>query len=140
MKKIVLSALLLAAVAASAQAVPPPIEPRWGATYSCDYQGYTGNASDPGYSVWHSPVYYNPGGTLLIRAKETFTTSYGTDTYNCSWAKPVTPYWGAPTTWEFTFNPSGPQCKKTVVHPGAYKIVFSDCTDGHTRTCNLVYN
>jgi opacity protein-like surface antigen len=139
MKKVVLFALLLATVAAAAASAQSHNEPRWSSTYRCDYQNYSGNASDPGYSTWHNPVYYNPGGTPLIRAQETFTTSYGTDTYNCSWAKPSTPGWGFSTTWEFTFNPSGPQCKKTVVSPGAYKIVFNECTDGHTRTCTLLY-
>lgn len=140
MKKVVLFALLLTTVAASSAFAQVHIEPKWNATYYCDYQNYTGNASDPGYSTWHSPQYFSPGGTPLIRAKETFTTSYGTDTYKCSWAKPVTPpYWGSPTTWEFTFNPDGPQCKKTLVFPGAYKITFDECTDGHRRTCNLIY-
>jgi hypothetical protein len=133
MKKVVLFALLLAAVAAaSAHAVN--YEPRWGASYICYYDNYHGNASDPGYSTWHNPVYYLGGD--LIRAKETFTTGYGTDTYNCSWAKPVAQANGS-TLWEFTFNPAGPQCKRTIVYPGAYTITFNDCTDGHSRTCYL---
>lgn len=140
MKKVVLFALLLAATAAaaSAQILPQPIEPRWGSAYQCDYQGYTGNATDLGISIWHTPVYYNPGGTLLIRAKETFSTSYGSDTYNVTWAKPNPQGWGYPTIWEFTFNPDGPQCKRTLVYPGAYTIVFSQCTDGHSRRCELL--
>src|ERR671918_2016246 len=133
MKKVALIVLLFATVAASAHAIN--YEPRWGATYICYYDNYHGNASNPGYSVWHNPVYYNPG-TLLIRAQETFTTSYGTDTYNVSWAKPV-PQSNGSTLWEFTFNPYGPQCKKTFVYPGAYTITFNECTDGHSRTCYL---
>ena len=75
------------------------------------------------------------GGTL-IRAQETFTTSYGGDTYKCSWAKPADQTNGS-TIWEFTFNPYGPQCKRTIVYPGAYTITFNECTDGHSRTCYL---
>lgn len=133
MKKVVLFALLLATVAAaSAQAVD--YQPKWGIPYYCIYYNYSGPASNPGYSTWHNPVYYNPGGTLLIRAQETFTTSYGGDTFNVSWAKPV-PAANGGTDWEFTFNPSGPQCKKTNVNRYRSTIQFEDCTDGHTRTC-----
>ncbi len=137
MKKVVLFALLLATVtAASAHAAHH--EPLWGATYFCDYTNYVGNASDPGYSTWHNPVRYFPGGTLLIRAQETFTTSYGTDTYNVAWAKPNTPFPMAskPTTWEFTFS-GGPQCKKTVVSADSTVITFNECTDNHGRFCFL---
>ena len=137
MKKVVLFALLLAAVtAASAHAIDH--EPLWGASYYCDYSNYSGNASDPGFSTWHTPVRYYPGGTLLIRAKETFTTSYGSDTYNVSWAKPVTPLptQYKPTTWEFTFS-GGPQCKKTIVSADSTVITFNECTDGHSRICYL---
>jgi hypothetical protein len=131
MKKVVLFALLLAtAAAAAAHAVT---EPRWGATYLCYYDNYSGNASDPGYSTWHSRV---PLSSNLIASKETFTTSYGTDTYKAAWAKPVDQANGS-TLWEFTFNPYGPQCKKTFVYPGAYTITFNECTDGHSRTCYL---
>ena len=132
MKKVVLFALLLATVAAaSAHAINN--EPRWGATYICYYDNYTGNASDPGYSTWSSRVQLSP---TLITSKETFTTSYGTDTYKAAWAKPE-PQANGSTLWEFTFNPYGPQCKRTIVYPGSYTITFNECTDGHSRVCYL---
>lgn len=133
MKKIVLCALLLATVAAaSAHAI---VEPQWGANYHCYYDNYSGNASDPGFSVWTQTARYGSGANLLIRCLESFDTSYGGDTYKCSWAKPVDQANGT-TVWEFTFNPYGPQCKKTTVYPpGAYAITFQECTDGHSRTC-----
>ncbi len=137
MKKVVLFALLLATVAAaSAQAAHH--EPKWGVPYLCFYDNYYGNASDPGYSVWYNQV---PVNSNLIRALEDLDTSYGGDTYKCSWAKPNTPGLPAynPTTWEFTFNPSGPQCKNTTVSPNRSVIIFQDCTDGHTRTCYSVW-
>ena len=136
MKKIVLFALLLATVAA-ASAHAANLEPRWGARYYCYYDNYSGNASDPGFSTWKQPVRYNPDGNLLIRALEDLDTSYGGDTYKCSWAKPE-PQANGTTKWEFTFNPYGPQCKKTTVYPpNAYAITFEECTDGHSRTCYL---
>ncbi len=132
MKKVVLFALLLATVAAaSAHAIN---EPQWGASYTCDYSNYSGNATDYGTSYWLETSRVWPGGTLLIRSNETFTTSYGTDTYKASWAKPEPGPYGS-TIWEFTFNPYGPQCKKTIVYSGSYYIDFQQCTDGHSRFC-----
>jgi len=139
MKRIVLFALLFAVTAAAAQA---HVEPIWGAPYTCYYSNYTGNATNGGTSVWVDTGRFYPGdGTqLLIRCLESFDTSYGGDTYKCSWAKPVTsrdPYFRLFTTWEFTFGPSGPQCKKTVVRYEGAQISFSNCTDGHSRICYL---
>jgi len=134
MKKIALFALLLATFSAvSAHAI---VEPRWGARYLCYYDNYTGSASDPGASTWVQTARYNSGANLLIRSLESFDTSYGGDTYKCSWAKPADQANGS-TIWEFTFNPYGPQCKKTIVYPGAYTLSFAECTDGHSRVCYL---
>lgn len=136
MKKVVLFALLLAAVAAaSAHAYN---EPQWGALYTCDYSNYSGNAIDFGISFWQVTARYNPGGNPLIRSTETFQASYGWDTYKASWAiKPEngTTGPGGSTNWEFTFNPDGPQCKHTLVYPGGNYITFGQCTDGHSRVC-----
>jgi hypothetical protein len=129
MKKIVLSALLLATVAASAHAITGP---RFNVLYTCYYSdNYTGAAESPGWSFWQQRT----GSTsTLIYTNETFKTSWGSDTYRATWAKPYDvgyPYYY--TRWEFTFNPYGPQCKDTRVY-GAY-IEFRNCTDGHSRTC-----
>lgn len=132
MKKVILSALLLATFAAvSAQAVTGP---KLGALYSCFYnQGYSGAAENPGWSFWQK----RPGGSAsLIYTNETFETSWGSDTYKATWAKPLDmgyPYYY--TRWEFTFNPSGPQCTDTRVYGGGNYIEFLGCSDGHSRTC-----
>lgn len=137
MKKVVLIALLLATAAASAQAYH---EPQWGALYICDYSNYSGSAIDFGISYWLVTARYNPGGYPLIRTTETFqaNTQSGWDTYKASWAiKPengiVGP--GNSTIWEFTFNPDGPQCRRTLVYPGSNYITFGQCSDGHSRVC-----
>ena len=134
MKKVVLFALLLATVAAaSAQAAHH--EPKWNVPYRCNYDNYYGNATDGGRSTWYNRQPFLDG--TLLRCLENLDTSYGGDTYKCSWAKPSTPWPPAinSTTWEFTFNPYGPQCKKTTVSYDSNVIIFQQCTDGHSRTC-----
>jgi hypothetical protein len=134
MKKVILFALLLATAAAAASAQNQPL---WGYWYHCEYTNYSGNADNPGFSKWDKtlPDAY-PGGTLLIRGTETLTVPYGTgrDVYNAAWAKPQPGPYGS-TIWEFTFNPYGPQCKRTIVYSGSYYIDFQQCTDGHSRFC-----
>lgn len=131
MKKIVLSALLLALGAtASAHAHAAP---QTGKIYACYYTNYSGAAQQTpaGLSWWEK----RPGsGTEIIYTYEHFKTTSNTwDAYKATWAKPVDIGYGH-TAWEFTFY-GGPQCKRTVVTPGGYTISFEQCTDGHTRWC-----
>jgi hypothetical protein len=131
MKNVVLSALLLAAaLATSAQAVTPPAANQ---TYKCYYDNYSGLASDPGYSSWA----LTGSPTFLLRGNETFTTSYGTDAFKTAWAyKNEVPYG---SNYEFTFNPSGPQCTQTHVLYNGVVIQFRSCSDGHIRDCYLYW-
>lgn len=132
MKKTVLLALMLATFAVAAHAVTQPI---WGRTYACLYDsGYPGPAANPGLSTWTIRSAVSP---TLIYTYETFTLPGGsTDTYKAAWAwKADLPY-GA-SKWEFTFNPSGPQCQTTTVYAGGGSINFADCTDGHSRYCYI---
>lgn len=157
MKKIVLSALLLAVVAVSASATWYPgtgasagqsfSGPNEGQYYSCDYQNYSGSAVDPGYSYWVFNVFYDGLGKPMLRGTEHFlaTNRYNQqfwEGYKSTWAAPankIDPYTGTSfTQWEYTFNPYGPQCKKAGVYFNAFKLTFSECGDGHTRTCWLV--
>ncbi len=156
MKKVVLSALLLAAVAVSASAEIYPVNgvnysgPNRGQAYSCTYTNYSGPAvdgADGGSSSWTLAV-SALGGKPLLRGTEHFqaTDPYGQtfqEGYKATWAKPVNdtdpvsqqPY----TWWEYTFNPYGPQCKRVGVYFNAFKLTFKECSDGHSRTCWLVY-
>ncbi|HEX7184191.1 MAG TPA: hypothetical protein VF756_20350 [Thermoanaerobaculia bacterium] len=132
MKKVVLFALLLATFAAvSAQALSGP---RFGVIYTCYYSdNYTGAAVSPGWSFWQKRA---GGSASLIYTTENFKTSWGSDGYLATWAKPYDvgyPYYY--TRWEYTFNPYGPQCKDTRVYGGGTYIEFHNCTDGHSRTC-----
>jgi hypothetical protein len=131
MKRIVLFALLLATFAASAHAISGP---RFGVIYTCYYNSdYTGAAANPGWSFWQKRA---GGSATLIYTTEHFQTSWGSDGYLATWAKPYDvgyPYYY--TRWEYTFNPYGPQCKDTRVYGGGTYIEFYNCTDGHSRTC-----
>lgn len=131
MKKVILFALLLATFAAvSAQAISSP---RFDVIYTCYYSdNYTGAAVSPGWSFWHKRF---GSSATLIYTNENFKTSWGSDAYLATWAKPYDvgyPYYY--TRWEFSFNPNGTQCKDTRVYGGNY-IEFLNCTDGHSRTC-----
>jgi hypothetical protein len=132
MKKTVLLALLLATFAAAAHAVTPPI---LGRTYACEYDhAYPGPAANPGLSTW---TLRTAGSPTLIFTYETFTLPSGsTDTYKATWAWKADLSYGA-SKWEFTFNPSGPQCKSTIVYAGGGTITFDECTDGHSRYCYI---
>lgn len=131
MKKAILCAFLLATfTVAAAQAQEGP---RMGVIYKCSYSDYTGTASNPGWSFWQQ----RPGSTAnLVYTFETFKTSWGSDTYKANWANPVLVLPLFYTRWEFTFA-GGPQCKETRVWPGAAIIQFLDCSDGHTRVCQV---
>lgn len=132
MKKAILCALVLATFAAVSAQASGFQGPQMGVVYKCDYDNYTGAAEDPGWSFWQLRT---GSSATLLYTFETFKTSWGSDTYKATWAKPVVVHPLLYTSWEFTFNPYGPQCKDTRVWPGAKVIQFLDCTDGHTRVC-----
>ena len=146
MKKIVLFALLLAAaVSASAETFGGPGGPFYGpdrgAVYKCDYSNYSGSAKDLGRSWWELTVYTAADGRPMLRGTEHFEAidRYGEiflDGYKVTWAAPkyVSHTYGS-TTWEFTFNPYGPQCKSARVDYFGYLLTVSQCGDGHSRTC-----
>jgi hypothetical protein len=155
MKKVVLSALLLATVAVSASAEiyrgnngVNYSGPNRGQYYNCNWTNYSGSAVNPGYSYWTwTAVYQMPDGTPMPRGTEHFLAEnrYGQEFwegYKATWAKPVNrtdPYGISYTEWEYTFNPYGPQCRKAQVYYNAFQLVFTECSDGHSRTCRLVY-
>ncbi len=156
MKKVVLSALLLATVAVSASAEiyrgndgVNYSGPDRNQRYSCTWTNYSGSAVTPGYSYWTwTAVYLNGAdGKPMPRGTEHFLAEnrYGQrfeEGYKATWAKPVnrTDQYGLPyTEWEYTFNPYGPQCRKANVYFNAFQLVFSECSDGHSRTCQRVY-
>lgn len=158
MKKIVLSALLFAAVAMSASATWYPgigqstgksfSGPNEGQPYQCHYTNYSGSAIDGGLSYWVFDVFYATDGRPMLRGTEYFDARnrYGVEFlegYKSTWAAPVnspdpsTSGTLTMTRWEYTFNPYGPQCKRAVVQYNAQKLTFSECGDGHSRTCWL---
>lgn len=133
MKKIVLSALLFATLAAAAHA---HVQPKFNTFYSCNYTNYSGLASDPGFSIFESP-WISP---TLLRGIERFQVPYltGWDNQKVTFAKPVDILvygYVIGTQWEFTVNPGGPQCKDTRVTQAGNRIDFLQCTDGHSRVC-----
>ena len=154
MKKIVLSALLLAATALSASATMYPgtgpsagqtfSGPNEGQYYRCEYANYSGTAKNPGYSYWDFNIFYSSDGKPMLRGTEHFTANVpgGWDGYKSTWASPdnkIDPLtYTTFTEWEYTFNPYGPQCKKAGVYFNAFKLSFSQCSDGHSRVCWLV--
>ena len=138
MKKMVLFALLFAAVAASAHA---RVDPKCNVQYRCYYQNYPGPILDGGVSIFTDCVWARPdllrtiekfqrpfnGNIILDNRKATFAKGLGEyfDYYLYSWA----------TDWEFTINPYGPQCTKAEVSYSGNRIDFSNCSDGHSRVC-----
>lgn len=141
MKKVLLFALLLAAAStltAHAQALPP----LQNHTYTCNYTNPTFGEKSYGASVF-SFVYMNqPGQKSGI---EDFDTIHGyRDNRKITFAKPADRYRPTPppngdpalwaTDWEFTINPSGPQCNARVTN-GGLVINFTNCTDGSARYC-----
>ena len=137
MKRIALFALLLAAAAVSAQAAH--VAPLQSTTYKCWYTNPPLGSANPGFSSF-SFIYMNT--TEQKRGIEYYDATWGPDNRKMTFAKPVDKtsfYVGPYTTWEFTFNPSGPQCKQTDVLFGGNRIDFLDCTDGHQRTCTTYW-
>ena len=138
MKKVVLFGMLFAALTGIAYAYTEPIP---NVDYWCDYVNAPYPSADPGDSWFAITRSLDPSGLPIWRGIETFTSVLGgTDQRKVTFAKPANQFfpglgWG--TRWEFTINPSGPQCKFTDVVNNAYgqTIYFNNCTDGHSRTC-----
>ena len=141
MKNVVLFALLVAAVSAvSAHATN--LEPSPTYVYNCDYTNPTMHEKDPGtstFSISHTSV----GLQGIEYFQALFNGGVITDNRKVTFAKPVNhihrEYPGGPieilwTDWEFTVNPSGPQCNARVFDDGS--ISFTACTDGSSRNCN----
>lgn len=150
MKKIALFALLAAAaVSASAATFEGPGGPFYGpnpgAIYTCDYANYSGSAKDGGLSWWELTTYTAADGRPMLRGTEHFQAydrfrQVFWEGYKATWAAPVTnSHSYGTTTWEYTFNPYGPQCKSARVEFFGYRLIFSQCGDGHTRTCTQKY-
>jgi hypothetical protein len=135
MKRIALFSLLLAAVAATS-AHAAHVAPLQNRVYECWYTHPTMGETNPSASTFKF-IYMNTSESK--RGIEDFTATWGQDNRKFTFAKPVDgyhPYFQIPmTTWEFTINPSGPQCRKTEVVFGGYRIDFKDCSDGHSRVC-----
>jgi hypothetical protein len=150
LKKAVLSALLLAvAVVATASADldyddngVPYIPPYANLPYSCSYTGNSGIAANPGTSIFAITA-GQLGEFRKWDGYEWFDAIRNGVKYRDSrkviFTKPVngSDFRGDFTQWEFTINPYGPQCKGTKVYYGGAMIRFTNCTDGHTRTCYL---
>lgn len=150
LKKTVLSALLLAAsavAAASAQSDVdengvPFVPPYPNLSYTCNYTGNSGIAANPGTSSFEI-VEGVLGEFIKWSGYEKFDALWNGRPYRDSrkviFTKPVNghDFRGDYTQWEFTIGPSGPQCKGTKVYYGGGLIRFTNCTDGHTRTCYL---
>jgi hypothetical protein len=143
MKKIALSALLLAVACAAAASAATFHTPTWNADYTCTYTNPP-YPSVNGLSTWvQTSTQLDGAGNPIYRTIEYFDASYGTENRKATFAKPVNVYssYGTLlyTTWEFTINPSGPQCKKTDVYGWGQTLYFNNCTDGHTRRCERLY-
>lgn len=121
MKRIALFALMVV-VAGAAHAVTLP----GNGPFYCYYYDQNGSYIGEGTSTF--AISGSPG---LQRGIEYYTFNGVPDNRKVTFAKPA-PLTGG-TRWEFTINPSGPQCKNTDVYPGY--IVFDNCTDGHFRIC-----
>lgn len=136
MKKVVLFGLLFAAVAVSAQAAH--VEPLPNTYYKCWYVNPTMGESNPGFSrfTWN---YMDT--TEQKRGIEYYDVTGYTENRKVTFAKPADggTIYNPNTTWEFTINPSGPQCKKAKVSYSGSQIDFSECTDGHSRFCTIYW-
>ncbi len=137
MKRIVLFSLLFAAVAASAQTAH--VAPLQNRVYECRYTNPTMGETNPSASTFKF-IYMNTPDSK--RGIEDFKATRGQDNRKFTFAKPVDSYdpifYAPMTTWEFTINPSGPQCRKTDVRFGGYRIDFKNCSDGHSRVCTSI--
>ncbi|MFL6234646.1 MAG: hypothetical protein ACJ76N_16050 [Thermoanaerobaculia bacterium] len=146
MKKVVLSALLLAIAAAAAHAQSPYMVPLSGQYYYCTYTNtnlHEVNGEDGGFSRFDiSPI---TAAKDWYQGREVFLATYGPDQRKVTFAKPFNVFVINPrgeevwrgTRWEFTINPYGPQCKNTVVQNWGQFISFQNCTDGSSRYCTL---
>lgn len=138
--------LLIAGTATAANAAH--VNPLFGQPYYCDYSpGPWTTEADPGISAFASnPTWINPG---LVYGIEGFETPTIFDNRKIAFAKPVDwcgindqecefP-WSVPirTSWEFTIQ-NGVQCKDTRVSNNGRRIVYLQCTNGKTRTCNAI--
>lgn len=147
MKKIVLSALLLAVIATSAHAYE--MWPRTDRSYFCTYTNPTMNEVTPdGASRFVLSQIWLADGSYLLRGVENFLANHGVDQRKVTFAKPQNRYFPDPITgqpvlvwtrWEFTINPSGPQCTSATVYEGGNRISFQNCSDGHSRTCKIAF-
>jgi len=134
MKKVVLFALLAAAtaaVSASAQTLTP-IAPLPNHLYYCAYTNPSMGEQNGTSSF--SFIYTNT--TTLKRGIEYYQVPGRTENRKVTFAKPMNhSYQGVViwTDWEFTINPSGPQCDARVSN---WAIDFTNCTDGSSRYCS----
>lgn len=134
MKKIVLSALLLALGAtATAQAQTTYATPQFGKIYQCTYDAtYSGPAASPGAVWWQQRTGTTP--TMLYTFENFQLDAGGWENYKLTWAKPAKDPVTGFTIWEATFV-GGPQCTRTAITPSGFTISFRGCSDGHTRSC-----
>jgi hypothetical protein len=131
MKKVILFALLSAVTSALSAAHAQSYPPLQSHSYTCTYSNPTFGESSPGTSIF-SFVYLNTS-TQMSGIESFDTIHHYQDNRKVTFAKPVDRY--RATDWEFTINPSGPQCNARVSNDG-FTITFSGCTDGSSRYCN----
>ena len=115
MKKSASFVLLLLIVGMATAANAAHVNPLFGQPYYCDYSpGPWTTEADPGISAFAKPVDW-----------------CGINDPECDypWSVPVR------TSWEFTIKDSV-QCKDTRVSNNGRRIVYLQCTNGKTRTCN----
>ena len=122
MKRIALFALLLVVAGAAHAFTFPRTTP-----YYCYYYDQNGSYIGEG-----SSTFAISGSPSLQRGIEYYSFNGVSDNRRITFAKPVD-LTGGGTRWEFTINPSGPQCKNTDIY-SSY-INFANCTDGHSRFC-----
>ncbi|HEV8240306.1 MAG TPA: hypothetical protein VGS57_13130 [Thermoanaerobaculia bacterium] len=159
MKKLSAFALLLLAFAAAsvtaahAAAIAGTHVPLFRQPYLCDYSpGPWTTERDPGITAFGSEQWFDTNGDGLLDlvfANEGFeSTTVGFDNRRIAFAKPVD-FCGlrdpgclnpdspvVRTDWEYTINNSI-QCKHTSVSDYGRRIIFSGCSNGKTRVCNL---
>jgi len=124
-KTLATAALALVLAAGASQAVTLPLAPP--TTYNC-----SGGSTATGGET--STFEISQVNDNLWRGIESFTQGGRNDQRKIAFAKPVVSGPGS-TSWEYTINPYGPQCKATDVLYGGVVIRFGTCTDGSTRTC-----
>lgn len=133
MKKVLLALLIAATSTVSAHAYLAPSSTY---TYHCDYTNQTMHEEDNGSSTFDiSSTSIGLQGTEYFQA--IFNGQVITDNRRVTFAKPVNHLYMHEilwTDWEFTVNPSGPQCNARVSYDGS--ITFTACTDGSSRYCN----